>query len=223
MNSRAPIVIEAVVDGAERAALVAAGKQLGACLESVTAAPWPVELRFRDSIAAVGPPDRSTIVIASFLPEVERWDEPIAVTDARWRKQLASLDDTLFCVLVCTVFRCIATAPGRRHLDAAPARTERIRRVNLLAAELSHDTGVGVIDIDRVIAHVGARLLGTDYRLTGSMAAEVAAHAIVSALLSFGLDGVVPADVQDRATGVHGGVFTLVRSAIASGQRNLSA
>jgi hypothetical protein len=42
---------------------------------------------------------------------------------------------------------------------------ERIRRLNLMAAELSQATGANVIDIDGVLAFIGALPLGTDYLL----------------------------------------------------------
>ena len=98
-------------------------------------------------------------------------------------------------ILLCTIFRHVADpAP-----DVAANERERIRRLNLLAIELSHDTGAAVVDFDRVFAHLGARPLATDHTLTGRVAAEVAAHALVANILDAGLDEIVPAEIQERA------------------------
>lgn len=221
MTAPKPLVIDAVVDDAERATLEATAEQLGECLEAATGSAWPVLLRFHPTIKAIVPRDRSTIVIASLLPEVLRWDASLADIEARWRKGLASLPGTLLGAFVCTVFRCVATATAteRGREPAATDVAQRIRRLNLLAAELSHDTGVGVIDIDRVFAHIGARELQTDYRQTGAMAADVAAHAIVSGVLQMSLDGVISADEQHRARRFHGDLSTLVTFVLTSRRR----
>jgi hypothetical protein len=223
MNSPESLGIEAVVDDTERSAVAAAADQLGEALEAATGHASPVALRFRESLTAVGPPEAPTIVIASFLPDVERLDEPIAATEARWRDGVASLGNGFLGVFACTVFRCVNTNSLRRRDRSFPAITERIRRLNLLAAELSHDTGVGVIDIDRVFTHVGARELDTDYRLTGPMAADVAAHAIVSVLLAMALDEVATPDVQNRARHFHGDLATVVRYVMGRRQQGGSA
>jgi hypothetical protein len=193
MSGTSPLLIEAVVDDVERPALVAASEQLGECLGAATGGPWPIRLSFRGSAAEIDVPSRPTIVVMSLLPEVAGNTEPLAQTEARWREHLVSLVAAgIPCVLICTVFRHV---PENERLLAI----ERIRRLNLLAAELSHDTGVGVVDIDRVFAFLGARALQTDYRLGGPMAAEIAAHTIVSIILAAGLDDFIPPDVQERA------------------------
>jgi hypothetical protein len=220
----ASLRIEAVVDGAERGALSASAEQLGECLGAATQGSWPVELRFHESIGALEAPDRPTLVICSLLADLDRHDdEPIATTEARWRKDLAALPDGFLCVFVCTIFRCTTLARGGRHVDGMPALAERIRRLNLLAAELSHDAGVGVIDIDRVFAHIGARALATDHRLSGPLAADVAGHAIVSGLLAMGLDEVAAPEVQARAKHFHGDVSTVLQYVAESRQRSEGA
>ena len=219
MIAPTPLVIEAVVDDAERATLEATAEQLGECLKAATGSAWPVELRFHQTIEAIVPGYRSTIVIASLLPEVLRRDLSLADIEARWRKGLASLHGAFLGVFVCTVFRCVATAAERRREQGTLDIAERIRRLNLLAAELSHDTGVGVVDIDRVFAHIGARELGTDYRQSGAMAADVAAHAIVSGMLAIALDDVILPDEQNRAKRFHGDLSTLVTFVLSSRRR----
>ena len=214
-----PLIIEAVVDDAEHATLEATAEQLGECLEAATGTRWPVEVRFHRSIEAIGPPYRAAIVIASLLPDVARLDQPFPEIEARWRKGIAALTGACRGVFVCTVFRCIAPTAGQRCEQSTPDIAERIRRLNLFAAELSHDSGVGVIDIDRVFAHIGARELGSDYRQTGTMGADAAAHAIVSGLIALALDDVIPPDALDRARHFHGNLSTLTTFVWSSRQR----
>ena len=207
MNSFGRIDIEAVVDEVEHPALVAAAEQLGECLSAASEHRREVRLTFAPSFSAIEGREPTSVVIASMFPEVAR-NESIARTDARWRKQLSSLPAvSAQSVFLCTVFRHVSPNAAKQPSDARPAITERIRRLNLLAADLSHDTGAGIIDIDRAFAHVGARALETDYRLSGAVAAEVAAHTIVWSLLSVGLDDLVAPAIQQRAMQFHGALW----------------
>jgi hypothetical protein len=76
---------------------------------------------------------------------------------------------------------------------------ERIRSLNLLAAELSHDFDINIIDLDRSFAHFGGRSLGTDFNLRGDVAVFAAKHVITSTLFAAGLDGFYPRELQDAA------------------------
>ena len=120
--------------------------------------------------------------------------------EARWRHRV----DTLMAasahpVFLCTILRHVARRPEATGEPTRERILKRIRRLNLMIAELSQATGVGVIDIDRTLAHIGARALQTDYRLTGSMGAETAGRVIVSALLDTGLDDLVDLDRLNEA------------------------
>ena len=64
----------------------------------------------------------------------------------------------------------------------------RIRRLNLLVTEISRETGLFVIDLDRELADIGANNLKTDYLLAGSLATAVAANCIAKTVISYGLD-----------------------------------
>ena len=97
-------------------------------------------------------------------------------------------------MFVSTVFRHV---PDDDSADQS--RLVRVRRLNLLAAELSRETGLFVIDIDRTLAAIGARKLQTDYRLKGDYAADAAAKVMALAIVSAGLDGYVSFDAQDAA------------------------
>jgi len=103
--------------------------------------------------------------------------EPIDRVDARLRDELGRLTARQTAVYICTIFRACED-------DAA--RLERIRRLNLLAADLSHDLDIGVIDFDRQFADIGARTLETSYRLEGGGAREIAAYTVVKTLLASG-------------------------------------
>lgn len=204
MTAPAPFLIDAVVSDSERPALLAVAEQLRDCLLAASGNPWQVVVRFRESLAAIDAQDRPAVVVASLLPELDRDDETIAATQARWHAQLSSLaGEPRSAILICTIFRHVA-APTADAPDARVATRERIRRLNLLAIDLSHDTGAGVVDIDRVFSRLGARPLGTDHRLTGPVAAEVAAHAIVASILGAGLDRVMSPEIQERAAQFQG-------------------
>ena len=57
-------------------------------------------------------------------------------------------------------------------------------------------------DYHRLLADVGARRLGTDYRLQGAAAADLAGNAIAMEIILNGLDAFASVDVQDRARAV---------------------
>lgn len=228
MNAPASLLIDAIVSDTERPALVAASEQLRECLGAASGSTWPVAVRFRDSLAAIDAHDRPTVVIASLLPELALNSEPLAATEARWREQLLSLAPMAIpAVLICTIFRRLANPgadpvatqlanpvpdrPPTRPPDSQGPTLERIRRLNMLAIELSHDTGAGIVDIDRMFAHLGARPLATDHRLAGRVAAEVAAYTIVSSIVGFGLDDVISPQIQERAQQFRGDLWDVGR------------
>jgi len=197
------IRIDAFVDPGERLALLAAAHQLSGCLGAAAGAAWSVQLVSHPPGAMSDPaPEATGAAVVSLLPETARLEEPIEETERRWRSFLQRLTRQAMTVSICTVFRHIAEpapTPGR------PSELlDRIRRLDLMAARLSHSCGVGVIDIDRALAHVGALPAQTDYRLGGRVAAEVAGHQIVWNLLSLGLDAAVPPALQEKAKAIHG-------------------
>ncbi|HEX4198479.1 MAG TPA: hypothetical protein VHZ26_13665 [Caulobacteraceae bacterium] len=194
MTSPAPIVIEAEVADSEHPFVLAGAQQLAEALAAATGSEWPIQLRYREPGAAVASSMANSVVVLSLLPEVDR-DEPFAETQGRLAARLAALVQGTAPVLICTVFRHVA----ERRTAASAARLERIRRLDRLAAELSADLGFGVVDIDRAFAHIGGRVLATDHRLNGRLAAEVGGHTLAWSLLSVGLDDIVPPEAQERA------------------------
>lgn len=197
MTDAVPLRIEALIGAAERPGLVAGAQQLSEALGRAAGGPaWPVQLALSGSDAMVKSDPPPAAIIVSLLPEVAAVREPIAATAARWAARLEALAAIGPPVLVCTVFRHIA--PGGDAV-AVQALRERIERLNLMAAKLSHALGVGVADLDRAMAHIGGRALQSDYRLAGDFAAEVVGHTIAWSLLSLGLDEAVDPAVQDQA------------------------
>jgi hypothetical protein len=106
-------------------------------------------------------------------------------------------------IFLCTVLRHVARSEGASQVEC---KLIRIRRLNLLAAEISRETGACVIDLDRSLADIGARKLHTDYRLNGQYAGEAAAKFIALAVLSAGLDAHVSFEIQDAAKAIVAGL-----------------
>lgn len=204
MSRDRSISVEAVVADAERPAVIAAGQQLHECLTEASGQTWQIAVRFCASAAAVASRQRPTLVILSLMPDLRRDDEAISQTEARWREALGALMPRVPSVFLCTLFRHVPATATRDGLAACTALRERIRRLNLLAAELSHDTGALVLDIDRVFAHLGARALKTGYSLAGPRAAEAAGYTIASGVLAGALEELVPPDLRQRARQLRG-------------------
>jgi hypothetical protein len=195
--SATPITLQALVTPGEQPCISKAAALLADSLNAVGGdAAWSVEARFVDSPDQFDISDES-IVVVSLLPEVDR-DEEWAVTAQRLRDDFTKLVEAgALNLFVCTVLRHAGGAD--EPLSAVRARRTRIRRLNMLAIELSHELGLFVVDIDRDIAALGARSLETDYRLLGSYAPEAAGKALALSLLLVGLDAVVPVEVQTAA------------------------
>ena len=181
MSSSAGLRISAFVAPAEAAAVEDAARRLGEAL--------PLTVEFASSLDDLGAGAADALTIVSLLPEVEAalQDWPAAETRLMRRYgALAALGaERLF---LCTVFR---HAPAELDDDARIALRLAIRRLDLLAVNVSQATGVNVIDLDRALADIGARKLRTDYRLGGALAAEAAGEAIATALLAAGIEDLV--------------------------------
>ncbi len=204
MSDLKPLSLEALVHDAERPAVIAAAELLSESLgQAASSASWPIQLNFRAPGAAVPRGVSPSAIILSLLPEVAATGEPIADTEARWRLYLDAVMASGVPIFLCTVFRQVNDRP--RDGGSSPV-LERIRRLNRMALDLSHDLGVAVIDVDRAFAHIGGRTLQTDFRVTGVLAAEVGGHTIAWALLSSGLDDSVDPAVQEGAREVLGGL-----------------
>lgn len=213
MSPLAPIAIQAEVDNRERAAVVFGAQQLAEALRVAADVDWPIQVTFLDA-GGLRAETAGSIAVLSLLGDVES-DEPFGETAARWRRRADSLAAEGANVVLLTVVRAV---PERRT-QKGQLLLEKIRRLNRMALDLSHEFGVTVVDIDRAFAHIGARILATDYRLVGRVAAEVAGHSFALSLLSLGLDDIIPVDIQERARTYHGPlreIDTLVRRRVAA-------
>jgi hypothetical protein len=195
MSDPVIITIKAVVDSNERPAVERTASLLESSLSAAAGEPVAVRCQFEASLDALKGSAGPYVVIASLLPEVANHGESWAEVESRLRENyqaLAGADDVV--VFLCTVFRHVSSGDS-----ADRSRLVRIRRLNLLAAELSRETGLFVVDLDRSLADVGAVRLQTDYRLDGTYAADAAAKTMALAVVSAGLDAHVSFDVQDAA------------------------
>jgi hypothetical protein len=191
------IVLQAMVDDTEQSAVRRAAEQLEGSLTTAAERPIAVRCVFSSSGDALDEMAENPIIIASLLPEVSRYNEPWPDVDRRLRARSEALSKKDGAVIfLCTVLRHVAHC---ENTDETRLKLIRIRRLNLLAAELSRQFGAHVIDIDRNLADIGARALETDYRLKGPYASGVAARGIALAIVSTGLDSYVSFEVQDTA------------------------
>jgi hypothetical protein len=180
------MMIAASVTENEGRALGSAAEQLRRMLTEASQRDWRIECDLSGSAA------NPELCIISLLPEAEG-AEPIDSVRQRLHEHASAAAAAGASVFFCTIFRaCENDAP----------KLERIRRLNLLAPELSHDLDVGVIDFDRMLGDIGAQTLETDYRLGGAGAREVAAYTIVTTLLRGGLDDRVPDEVIERVRAI---------------------
>lgn len=185
------IPIASYVSPVEREAVAAAGRHIARVLTEASGEAWRSDSRSLESLETAPAGD---ILVTSLSLEVDR-DEPWAATEARLRGLYDRLGQAGDPVFICTVLRHV------RDPDAAESlrRRVRIRRLNLLAADISRASGAFVIDIDRAFADIGAHALATDYRLTGEAACDQAAKCIAMAIIVNGLDQLASFELQDQA------------------------
>ena len=199
MTDTASISIAAFVSDGERAAVKIATTQLAQSLSEAAKTPWTCDSVFSADIEALQKNGDAKIVVTSFLPELAKVDEPWAEVEKRLRATYALLSESGASVFICTILRHVRRDMEPEKVDALMIR---IRRLNLLAAEISRESGAFVIDLDRIMADIGARRLQTDYQLAGTFAAGVAGHAIALTIADNALDVFVPFEVQDAAAGI---------------------
>jgi len=201
-----PLLIEAVVADCEQPALVAASELLSESLHAASGISWPGELRFCASLDGIGASGRPSMIVASLQLELARPEDPVPSIVRRWQQRLAPLQAAVPWVFVCNVLRHVAKGAPASGNGIPDVTIERIRRLDIAAIELSHDTGVFVIDIDAILAHLGARNVHADFRLASAVASEAAGYAIASSILAAGADDCIPPEIQERAKRHLGGI-----------------
>lgn len=188
------IPIVAMVSEAEKAVIDAACLDLARALGQASGTSWKCNCRFVHEYADLQNADAGSILIASLVLEVDA-PEPWPDVEQRLRKIFARLSERGDPVFICTVLRHV----GVGETDRLSRRIIRIRRLNLLAADISRESGAFVIDLDRQLADIGAQRLGTNYRLEGTAAANLAGKAVAMEIVLNGLNSIAGFDVQDRA------------------------
>jgi hypothetical protein len=193
MSSQLPI--KAVVQDAEKSAVLLAAGQIESSLAK-SGTPVTVNCDFYSSMQQLERSQVSGIIITSLLPEVANYKEPWNDVEKRLRAQYSELaQNSSLVIFVLTVFRHVAGFEP----DRCEQMRIRIRRLDFLAAEISREFGVMVVDIDRDLADTGAHRLQTDYRLFGKPAEFLAARCIALAVISAGLDKYASFEAQDTA------------------------
>jgi hypothetical protein len=135
-------------------------------------------------------------VVTSLLGPLQRLDTPWAELEAELRTAYAALCETGSPIMVCTLLRHVPASEGH---EAADRTRLRLRRLDLLVTELSREYGALVIDLDRILADIGARRLETDYRLGGEPVVSFASNAIAISIVSNALDDFVAYEIQNAA------------------------
>jgi hypothetical protein len=177
----------------EHPALEAAARSLSQELSRAAGVPVPVHCAYYASLAELETLDPAAIVITSLLPELDHLAEPWSAMAARLHAAYQRITQNGVNLFITTILRHV---PRGEQADRVRVR---IARLNLFAAEISRATGCNVIDIDRVLADIGARALQTDYRLAGQHAAEAVAATVALTLLSLGLDEYATYEIQETA------------------------
>jgi hypothetical protein len=203
MSPAEPIRIVAQVDGCEQNGVRIGGEFLARSIAAARPATrHDFALTFADPDAPPHALPPAHIHVLSLLPELSRSREAKDSMRSRWSERIGALQERANLVFLCTIFRNVR---GRDRSGRCDETLVRIRELDLLAIELSHALGVRIIDLDRVLAHFGARPLNTDYRLGGAMAAGLVGHTMASAVLAAGLDDMIDPVVQEAARTTLGG------------------
>lgn len=184
------IQIAAFVTENERLALSSGGGLLSRALEAEGAA---LDYAAVSSSAELSQAAAGTIRLMSMATQLASVDTPWAEVQTELSAWISDIAGTGDPVLVATVFRCITA-----EQDPEGRLLTRIRRLNLLAAELSREFGVFVVDLDRVLTDIGGMALDTDYRLQGKLAADVAGQALAMCVATNALDLYIPFEAQER-------------------------
>jgi len=195
----------------EHPAFQAAVRQLNRRLRVASGAEINVVLNLGKTIPIRQAGQEPGVILISLLGGVAATDLSFDDLAASWWEQISTLMiNTDRPVYICTVFRHVPPASESFSRKQRQWLQERIRRINLLAIEISQATGVNVIDLDRAMTYVGAKILQTDFMLSGKLGAEVAGDVIATTLISTALDEIVTSDTLTKAQQISAGIEGVV-------------
>src|SRR5207244_6647641 len=140
-----------------------------------------------------------SVVVTSLCIQLVRLYTSWADLEQDLRSSYSALCEAGDPVMICTILRHVE---GETDREKADHTRRRLRQLNLLATELSREYGALIIDLDRILADIGAGRLNTDYRLGGAAAVDVAGKAVAVSIVAHALDAFAPVDVQDAARAV---------------------
>ena len=134
-------------------------------------------------------PQPGALVIASIGLELENQYSDLAALKKTWLERIHRLrSEGCSEIFLMTIFPYIAKPERVAERENAVRRLEKIRRLNLMAVELSHEAGVSIIDVGRWFSAIGGALLQTDYRVTGARAQWIVAELTIVTILEAGFD-----------------------------------
>jgi hypothetical protein len=198
MTAQTVPLLAAVSDN-ERAVVELAASHLADALSRTSGQSWRCPCRFESGVDALVGATSGSVVVTSLLLHLEDIERPWPEVEAELCRSYAALCEAGDPVLICTILRHVDAAVD---VERAARIRRRVRKLNLLATEISRQFGALVIDIDRVLADVGARRLETDYALGGSVAAEFASKTMALCIATNALDAFASVKIQDGARAI---------------------
>jgi hypothetical protein len=195
------IPLLAAVTANERLVVEAAARHLADALSRAASDAWTCPCTFAPDFYGLVGGQPNSIIVTSLLVSLTQVDTPWLDVERELRRTYAALCETGNPVVICTILRHVDVGAEGDHASADRVR-RRLRQLNLLAIELSREHGALVIDVDRVLADVGARRLETDYRLGGKAAVDLASKALALCIVTNALDGIVSVEIQDDARAI---------------------
>jgi hypothetical protein len=198
MKPARPIPIVAVVTDAERPIIEAAASLLASAMNQ-TDGSWVCPCSFAQNLDQPPGMARPSVIVTSLLPQLMRLDTPWAEVEGELRSYYEALSNGTAPVMICTILRHVPSGDDPKRADRI---RRRVRKLNLLATELSRQYGAFIIDLDRVLADIGARHMDTDYRLGGVAAVDVASKAVALSIVVNALDSFASVEIQDAARAV---------------------
>jgi hypothetical protein len=224
MTATTAISVLAVVTSDERIVVQGAAQHVAGALSEITGESWSCQCEFaHDLPATFGRAANSHVVVTSLGVPLADINLPWGEVEDLLRGSYAALCQIGTPVMICTLLRHVSVDVDSQ---AAAPTLRRLRQLNLLATELSREYGAFVIDLDRILGHIGAFHLNTDYRLRGVQASDVAGRAIARGIISNALDGLVPVNVQNaasalldqRRSGIHSAASLTPTNVVAMGR-----